>query len=159
MIWDLNLPDEKVPLLLPLASLKRNYEAASPVDVFLCQTQRHGFMAFLHSSDYMKGVRTAGPCPRWINFPWHPKMALPCASLDPACGTIPSPSWKLFLEKPSCLQRKLWYHPGWWHPAVLRKWPHSTVSPTTTCGLRGHGICLAREFTRSCLQLLDSKRC
>lgn len=46
MVRDLSLPDEKVPLLLPIASLKRNYEAASPVDVFLYQTQRHGFMAF-----------------------------------------------------------------------------------------------------------------
>lgn len=46
MVWDLSLPDEKVPLLLAIAYLKTNYEAASPVDVFLYQTQRHGFMAF-----------------------------------------------------------------------------------------------------------------
>ena len=73
MVQDLSLPDEKIPLLLPIAFLKRNFEAASPVDVFLCRTQRHEFTAFLQSSDYMKGARTAGPCPRWINFPWHPK--------------------------------------------------------------------------------------
>lgn len=124
MVRDLSLPDEKVPLLLPIASLKRNYEAASPVDVFLYQTQRHGFMAFCRAQTTWKvhallvhvlGGSIFHGILKWLSLV-HPWILL--------CGTIPSPSWQFFLEKTSCLQRQLCYHPGQWQPAVLRKWPH-----------------------------------